>query len=242
MLDIFATDPEAKAARDERDAKFQASKRPEWAFQLRSGKLNGRQPVALKHWRITTPKLDVVEALKELYGGEISEAPNGDYALDTETDRITVIVNASTIESKLIMWSNGLPVHECDGSKYLSPEQDKGKPCHCPRLLDERKELARQMRGPKPNIVVPVRLPQDEDLGQGKYVATAWSFAEDLPRVMSQLQKIDGDAVATLRLEHVEFTTKAGEKREFTKPVLEDFKSLNDAIADEPYGDDEPVF
>ncbi|WP_432118498.1 hypothetical protein [Streptomyces sp. bgisy032] len=233
MLDIFATDPEAKAAREEREQKREAATRPEWSFQFRSGKRVGRQPVSLRHWRITTPKLETAQALKELFGGTIGEAPNGDYALDTERDRIEVIVNASRIESKLIQWADGLPIHECDGSKFLSPEDDKGKPCGCPGLLDERKELAKQRRGPKPNIVVPVRLPQDEDLGQGKYTATAWSFAEDLPYTMRALSRIEGDALCVLRLEHVEYEVK-GEKREFTKPVLDVVSSYNDAIAADP--------
>ena len=234
MLDIFATDPEAKAQREEREQKRDRAVRPEWSFQFRSGKRVGKQPVSLKQWRITTPKLEVAQALKELYGGTIGEAPNGDYAVDTETASIEVIVDASKIESKLIQWADGLPIHECDGSKFLSPEEDKGKPCTCPKLLDERKELAKQRRGPKPNIVVPVRLPQDEDLGLGKYTATAWSFAEDLPYTMRALGKIDGDALCILRLEHIEYTTQSGEKREFTKPVLDVVCALNDAIADDP--------
>jgi hypothetical protein len=233
MLDIFATDPEAKAAREEREAKFEASKRPDWAFQFRSGKRNGNQPVSLQEWRITTPKLETVNALKELFGGTITEAPNGDYALDTTRDTIEVVVDASKIESKLIQWADGLPIHECDGSKYLSPEADKGKPCDCPRLLDERKEKAKQRRGPKPNIVVPIRLPQDEDLGTGKYTATAWSFAEDLPYVMRQLSGINGEALCSLHLEHIEYE-KNGKPQSFTKPVLSVLGSYQDAIAGDP--------
>jgi hypothetical protein len=207
MLDIFATDPEAKAAREEREAKFEASKRPDWAFQLRSGKRSGNQPVSLREWRITTPKLETVNALKELFGGTITEAPNGDYALDTELDRLGVVIDA--------------------------PEADKGKPCDCPRLLDERKEKAKQRRGPKPNIVLPLRFPQDEDLGTGKYTATAWSFAEDLPYVMAQLSRIDGEALCYLRLEYIEYE-KNGKPQSFTKPVLEVLGSYQDAITGDP--------
>ncbi|MGW3724850.1 recombination directionality factor [Streptomyces sp. NPDC000851] len=234
MLDIFATDPEAKAQREEREAAKERATRPDYAFQFRSGKMNGRQPVSFRKWRITTPKLEVANALKELYGGTIGEAPNGDYAVDTDTESIEVIVNASKIESKLIQWADGLPVHECDGSVFLSPDEDKGKPCGCPKILAERKDKAKQRRGPKPNITIPVRLPQDEDLGLGKYTATAWSFAEDLPYTMQALSKIDGEALCVLRLEHVEYTTQSGEKREFTKPVLDVVKAFADAIADDP--------
>ncbi|ADE43473.1 hypothetical protein phiSA1p29 [Streptomyces phage phiSASD1] len=233
MLDIFATDPAAKAAREEREAKFEASKRPAWAFQLRSGKRSGNQPVSLREWRITAPKHDTISALKELFGGVITEAPNGDYALDTELDRLEVIIDASKIESKLIQWADGLPIHECDGSVYLSPEADKGKPCDCPKLLDERKEKAKQRRGPKPNIVLPLRFPQDEGLGLGKYTATAWSFAEDLPYVMAQLSRIDGEALCALRLDHIEYE-KNGKPQSFTKPVLNVIGSYQDAIAGDP--------
>jgi hypothetical protein len=233
MLDIFATDPEAKAQREEREA-ARRPERPEFAFQFRSGKMIGKQPVSLQKWRITTPRLEVAEALKELYGGSIGEAPNGDYAVDTDTNQIEVIVDASKIESKLIQWADGLPVHECDGSKYLSPDDDKGNPCGCPRILADRKERAKQRRGPKPNIVVPIRLPQDEDLGTGKYTATAWSFAEDLPFTMGALADIKGEALCVLRLEHIEYTTKSGEAREFTKPVLDVKGSFQEAISEDP--------
>lgn len=236
MLDIFATDPEAKAEREEREAKSQAAKRPEWAFQFRSGKRNGTQPVSLREWRIVTPKLEVAEALKELYGGTIGEAPNGDYAVDTELDRIEVIVDASKIESKLIQWADGLPVHECDGAKFLSPEEEKGQPCGCPRILAERKEKAKQRRGPKPNIVVPIRLPQDEDLGVGKYTATAWTFAEDFPSAMKVLTAIDGEALCVLRLEYIEWE-KNGKMQSFVKPCLDVVGSYQEAISQDPEPD-----
>ncbi|KOG22012.1 hypothetical protein [Streptomyces viridochromogenes] len=234
MLDIFATDPEAKAAREERESARERATRPDYAFQFRSGgRVNGK-PVSLRQWRITTPKLEVAQAVKELYGGTIGEAPNGDYAVDTDTETIEVVIDASKIESKLIQWADGLPVHECDGSVFLSPDEDKGKPCGCPKILAERKEKAKQRRGPKPNIVLPIRLPQDEDLGLGKYTATAWSFAEDLPYTMKALGRIDGEALCILRLEHVEYTTQSGEKREFTKPVLDVVTSYQDAISADP--------
>lgn len=236
MLDIFATDPEAKAAREEREAKSESMKRPEWAFQFRSGKRVGTQPMSLRTWRIVTPKVEVAEALKELFNGTISEAPNGDYAVDTPLDRISVIVDASKIESKLIQWADNLPVHECDGSVYLSPEDDKGKACGCPKLLDDRKEKAKQRRGPKPNIVVPIRLPLDEDLGTGKYTATAWSFAEDLTYTMQALKRIDGEALCVLRLDYVEWE-KNGEMRSFIKPVLDVIGAYQDAIAEDPEPD-----
>ncbi|MFD3573833.1 hypothetical protein [Streptomyces sp. NPDC058644] len=233
MLDIFATDPDAKAEREEREAKSQAMKRPEWAFQFRSGKRQGTQPVSLRNWRIVTGKLATAEALKELFNGTISEAPNGDYAVDTELDKIEVIVDASKIESKLIQWADGLPIHECDGSKLLSPEEEKGNPCGCPKLLDERKEKAKQRRGPKPNIVIPIRLPLDEDLGTGKYTATAWTFAEDFPYAMRQLKAIDGEALCVLRLEYIEWE-KNGETKSFIKPCLDVVSSYQYAIAEDP--------
>ncbi|MFE9381759.1 hypothetical protein ACFYMO_00760 [Streptomyces sp. NPDC007025] len=237
MLDIFATDPEAKAQREEREEKAQRAQRPSFDFQLRSGMLMGRQPISLKQWRFITPKSATAEHLKELFGGTITEAANGDLAVDTETNAVEVIIDASKVESKLIQWADGLPVHECDGVVFLSPEDDKGKPCGCPKLLDERKEKAKQRRGPKPNIVLPLRLAQDQELGLGKYTATAWSFAEDFPYTMKRLAEIDGEAYCILRLEHIEYKTKAGEKREFVKPVLDVISSFQEAMAEDPEPD-----
>ncbi|MFE4721955.1 hypothetical protein ACFRLW_37260, partial [Streptomyces sp. NPDC056728] len=165
---------------------------------------------------------------------------NGDYAVDTPTDRIEVIVDASKIESKLIQWADGLPVHECDGSVFLSPDADKGKPCGCPRILAERKEKAKQRRGPKPNIVIPIRLPRDEDLGTGKYTATAWTFAEDFPYAMRALAAIDGEALCVLRLEYIEWE-KNGKMQSFIKPHLDVVCSYQDAITEDPT-DGEPPY
>lgn len=240
MLDIFATDPEAARAREEREAKRQAARqaRPTYDFQFRSGKREGRLPVSLRKWRITTPTDSTAERLCGLLGGTLSHLPNGDLAVDTDHDSIEVVVYPKKIEAKLVQWADGLPIHECDGRVSLLPD-DNGQPCGCPPLVEEKKERAKQRRGPKPNIVIPFRLVHGLHLGLGKYTATAWSFAEDLPYIMRELEAIGTDEVlCKLRLEHIEWTTNAGEKRDFVKPVLEPIGPFNSAAAgDEPEPD-----
>lgn len=236
MLDIFATDPEAAAAREEREQKREAARqpRPSFDFQFRSGEMVNRQPRSLRKWRLETPSEDTANALAQLFDGTISTAPNGAYRVDTDRDRIEVVVTGP-VDAKLVQWADGLPIHECDGQTSMLPD-DKGQPCGCPATIQEKKDKAKVRRGPKPNITIPFRLPQDWDLGLGKYTATAWTFAEDLPYTMKALSRVDGDALCVLRLEHVEYTTTSGEAREFTKPVLDVIGSFNDAVAEDPDG------
>lgn len=236
MLDLFATDPEAREKKEATRAP-RNFERPTFDFQFRSGMLKNRLPVSLQQWRVTTPHQSIADAFVENFGGTIGEDRSGQLAVSTDTSEIEIVVTGP-IEAKLIQWQDGFPVHECDGAKFLSHPDDHdlvGTPCSCPPTIEEKKDRARQRppRGPKPNITIPFRLANDYELGQGKYVATAWTFAEDLPWVLAELAEVGGEALCKLGLEHIEYKTQAGEKREFTKPYLKVVGSYNDAIAEE---------
>jgi hypothetical protein len=154
----------------------------------------------------------------------------------TESPAVEIVIAGSkAIEDKLILWGAGGPAHECDGEFSLLPD-DKGEPCGCPRTMAERKDLARRRppRGPSPSINVTFRLAgAGYELGAGKLIATAWSLAEVIHEVKDALDQVDGEALCRLEIEHVEYTTKTGEAREFRKPVITVLGSYNDAIGEE---------
>jgi hypothetical protein len=240
-LRIFDTDPDAKPRKRETKATYE---RP--VFQFRSGmqvfnKAKRRlEPVSLANWRVLTDDPTVAQGISELMGGtpeEYDQTKAMHLHVLTESPSVEIVIAGSrAIEDKLIQWGQGGPVHECDGEYSLLPD-DRGEPCGCPRIMSERKELARKRppKGPSPSINVTFRLAgAGYELGAGKLIATAWSLAEVIHEVKDALDQVDGEALCRLEIEHVEYIDKATqEKREFRKPVITVLGSYNDAIAEE---------
>jgi hypothetical protein len=238
-LRIFDTDPDAKPKPKPKTT----YERP--VFQFRSGmqvfnkQTKRNDPISLANWRVLTDDPSVAQGIAELMGGtaeEYDQTKAMHLHVLTESPAVEIVIAGSkAIEDKLIQWGQGGPVHECDGEFSLLPD-DKGEPCGCPRTMAERKDLARRRppRGPSPSINVTFRLAgAGYELGAGKLIATAWSLAEVIHEVKDALDQVDGEALCRLEIEHVEYTTKDGEKREFRKPVITVLGSYNDAIGEE---------
>jgi len=237
-LRIFDTDPEAKAKADKAAAARDKPKFERPVFQFRSGMQVDRKPVSLAHWRVLTDDPSVAQGIAELMGGTPDEYdPTKDMNLHvlTESTSVEIVINGSkAIEDKLILWGPGGPIHECDGEFYLSPPEDKGQPCGCPRTMAQRKDLARKRRGPSPSINVTFRLAgAGYELGAGKLIATAWSLAEVIHEVKNDLDAIGGEALCRLEIEQVNYVNREGVSVEFRKPVITVLGSYNDAIAEE---------
>ncbi len=230
-LRIFDTDPEA------RPKPRTTSYDNDYAFQFRSGMQRNRKPVSLANWRVLTGDPAVAAAIAQLMGGSPDEwDPTKEMNLQVLTDSPSVeivIDGPDAIEDKLIQWSaQGQPIHECDGEFFLSPAEDKGNPCGCPRTLKQRKDAARKGRGPSPAINVTFRLAHDYDLGRGKLIATAWSLAQVIHEVKNDLAAVGEPALCRLVIEPVEFEID-GETIRYKKPVIEVLGSYNAAIAED---------
>lgn len=239
-LRIFDTDPDAKPK--PRKAKVEYE-RPVFQFrsgmQVRNPDTRRMEPVSLANWRVLTDDPSVADGIAELLGGtseEYDQTKQMNLHVMTETPSVEIVINGSkAVEDKLIQWGQGGPVHECDGEFSLLAE-DKGQPCGCPRTMSERKDLAKRRppRGPAPSINVTFRLAgAGYELGAGKLIATAWSLAEVIHEVKDALDQVDGEALCTLELEHVQYTNKAGIDVSYRKPVITVLGSYSDAIAEE---------
>lgn len=238
-LRIFDTDPDAKPK-----AKPKATyDRP--VFQLRTGMQipDPKNPkrmkgISLPNWRVVTDDEQITEAIAELYGGRSEEydpTKNQPFHVLTETPELEVVINGSrAIEDKLVQWGGpGGPIHECDGVNSLLPE-DKGAPCGCPTTMKERKDRASKGRGPKPSIGVEFTLAgKGEDLGKGKLIATAWTLAGVIHEVKDALDAVDGPALCTLRVNHVEYVSEIHGPVSYYHPEIIVHGSYNDAIAEE---------
>lgn len=224
---IFETDPNAKP---------KATFSDDTVGRFHGGKQENGIPVALPDWRVTTGDPDVAAAITQLMGGtavETDSTSENFIEILTERDKVKVVLSGSdAIASDLKLWNGSALIHHCDGVEFLSPDEDRGKPCRCPALMDDRKAAAKSKRGPAPSIAVTFRLAEDYDLGLFKLQTGSWKLAEVLHEVENALDKIGGEALCSLELELVEYTTKKGRDVSYRKPVIRVLKSFNEAIAE----------
>jgi hypothetical protein len=232
-LRIFETDPDAKPKRISFDDGT--------VGKIHSGKMVGKAPVSLDHWEFSTGDADVSNALAELFHAPVidtgSDAENFLRIEDTGTDTVEIILaGPSAVQADMKQWINGKLFHHCDGVVYLSAPPDNsaeaGDVCGCPRLFKDRKDAAKSMRGPSPSIKILFRLAADPDLGLFAFATSSWTLAEVLYQYEDALESIAGPAVADLKLELVEYTTKQGRNVSYRKPVLERIRAYDDANAE----------
>jgi hypothetical protein len=209
---IFDVDPDARPKKRFQD---------DIVGRFRSGaQVNGR-PLALEEWRITTGDPAVAERVQDLYGGQDAQTwvTQGEDNLEvyTTTSSVAVLLDGpGAIRSGMALWGRNGLIHSCDGETTTD-----GDPCPMAgKTVADRKDAAKAGYGCEPSIQVYFRLADDEDLGKFRFFSGSWSLAGEIADAEAALEKIGGPARGTLTLEVVEFTTKAGAHRRFTKPVV----------------------
>lgn len=223
---IFETDPDARPRPFTDDI----------VGRLHSGRLVNGVPEALAEWRVTTGDPEVAAAVAHLLGGQPEETETTSencIEVITGTDKVKVVIDGpDSITSDMKLWNGSALIHHCDGVEFLSPEEDRGKTCGCPALMEDRKAAAKTRRGPSPSISVVFRLADDYDLGRFRFTTGSWTLAEVLHNVENALDRVGGEALAELHLELVEYTTKKGRDVSYRKPVIRVLKSWNDKAAE----------
>ncbi|MEV7582221.1 recombination directionality factor [Streptomyces erythrochromogenes] len=226
-LRIFETDPNAKPKQIFSD---------DTVGRFHGGKQVDNLPVALSEWRVTTGDPEVAAAVSQLFGGapvETDSTSENFIEILTAADKVKIVLSGpDAIASDLKLWNGSALIHHCDGVEFLSPDEDRGKLCRCPELMEDRKAAAKAKRGPSPSIAVTFRLADDYELGLFRLQTGSWKLAEVLHEVENALNKVDGEALATLELELVEYTTKKGRDVSYRKPTIRVLKSWNDAVAE----------
>ena len=207
-LRIFETDP---------DAEPKPRSRPDIVGRFRAGRREGRSAVTLDTWRVTTGEREVADKIADLYGGtpEEWETDKEDFLeVLTDADKVDVIIgHADDIESDMKLYSaTGALIHHCDGVCSLL-DDDRGEPCGCPPLLYDRKALAREGRGPKPDSRVRFKLAEAPELGTFQMRSSSWDFAKVLHFYQNDVEDQGGPALATMGLETVSFTAKSGPRK-----------------------------
>ncbi|MFD5198832.1 hypothetical protein ACFWM7_01415 [Streptomyces sp. NPDC058375] len=227
---IWETDPDAKP----KERTFSN----DYVGRFRSGRLVGKQPESLNEWRVTTGDPIVAAKIAELFGGEPAawETDKEDSTeILTDTPSVDIIIeNSDALDASMKLFGMSGLVHHCDGVKFLSPEEEKGDPCGCPPAFQDRKDRAKSGRGPKPSVDLTFKLADAPELGLFRFNSGSWELVKVLHNVIADIDKTGGreyaddDTVtekgvavrATLSIENVSYTTKAGRDVSYNKPVI----------------------
>lgn len=222
-LRIFDTDPEA-------EPKPRKNFADDLVGRFRSGYQINNRPASLEKWRVTTGDPDVAARITELLGGDPAQSwdTEGEDNLEvfTEAEMVRVILDSpSAIRSEMVLWGRSSAIRRCDGVEQQGVDADdpaRGQPCACPAAFADRKDAAKKGTGCQPSITVYFRLLDDPDLGRFKFTSGSWSLVRDLHAtdVERQLTELGGPAIASLRLEVVEYG-EGRDKRRFIKPVID---------------------
>lgn len=187
--------------------------------RFRSGRKSQGKLQGLKTWRATSDDKEVTDAIANLLGGKSAEWET------TKTDKWEVITEAETLDITLeylnvqmVLWGSGeggKPVRVCDGTV----RRDAGSHCECPADLKERKAAAKNGLACKPETQALWRLTDLPELGKFKYISSAYTLADTITRLETELADAGGSALATVTLKPVSFESN-GQTIKFTKPII----------------------
>ncbi|MFE9404389.1 hypothetical protein ACFYNY_21900 [Streptomyces sp. NPDC006530] len=207
------------------------------AGRFRQGRIAEGRPHSLDAWRVTTDDAQVAARIAHFQGGEFrSNDGGGQHAYEVLTTRESVRIlmdGPDAVSLRMVRWSMNRLIHECDGSVFLSPEKEKGQPCGCPPMLEDRRASAKEGLGPAPSIEFVFRLAVDPSLGEFHFLTGMWEVAKHLPQLSEELSAVEGPSVCDFATELVTLTTKNGTRVGYRRPVVTVLGSP-DTVAPEP--------
>ncbi|MFI5891963.1 hypothetical protein ACIA5D_17820 [Actinoplanes sp. NPDC051513] len=194
--------------------------------EQRISKNNKPYPAKLETFRITSPSRALVEAVADLYGGQVQPWASNtgpQWQVVTGVSEIPVMVPPQRIDPNMEHWGNGYRDRLCDGET----EKMRDKPCLCAAAVQ-----AGQPFGPrevcKPTTRMSLMLGLVPSLGTFKLESHGWNAAAELPMLANAIEQAPEPVPAVLRVEKREknlFHPDRAEKdqieaRVFMVPVL----------------------
>ncbi|MET9480967.1 hypothetical protein [Streptomyces sp. NPDC006638] len=224
---IWDTDPDAKP-------RERAQYQDDVVGRFRSGRLVGKQPESLNEWRVTTGDPVVAEMITGLLGGEFTEwdtDKEDNLEILTDSASVEIIIDSSDkLDSSFKKFGFSGLEHHCDGVEYLSDDDASlvGTPCGCPAGFQDRKDRAKSGKGPKPSVELTFKLADAPQSGYFRFNSSSWELVKVLHTIFEAIDVTGGaedgkpgaPVRATLSIENVSYTTKAGRDVSYNKPVI----------------------
>lgn len=192
--------------------------------RIRLGKMDGRRPVKLDTFRLTSPTRDLLDRAAVIYGGEVAPwrtGSDGDaFELVTERDALDIIVPPGSVLSQWNeMWGGGGCIRRCDSQReWLS-----GSRCLCPADPADRNELAAKGEACKPTTRLSVALPSLPDLGTWLLVTHGYYAAVELAGTYELLAAASDHGrmiPAILGIDHRSKKRPGQARKDITVPVI----------------------
>lgn len=188
---------------------------------------NGKmRPGKLETLRFTSPSRQIIDAIADLYGGEVKawQANTGpQWEVITGAKEIAVLVPPQRIDPNLEHWGNGYRDRLCDGET----EQLRQRPCLCEQMqANSRRVDARELC--KPTTRMALMLAEVPGMGTFKLESHGWNSAAELPTLAASIESAPQPIPARLEVQVREKKTfdpaaregKQVESRVFMVPVL----------------------
>lgn len=139
----------------------------------------GKRPARLPHWRLTSRDELRLQAVAQVYGGEVQPwaEREGEHEVYTESDQLRVlIIPGQALSQWWEMWTGGGCARRCDGHhEYLSDG-----PCLCPAEYNDRSEQAADGKACKPTTRLAVLLPEVPGIGHWRLETHSYYAAVEL--------------------------------------------------------------
>lgn len=185
--------------------------------RLRMGEKGEKnQPVRLDTWRLTSPSKALLEAARDLWGGEVdvwngSPTEGEQFQLTTDRSSLPVLVPPQDIDSHQFyeLWHASGIKRRCDGELDFVTN----KPCPC-NLLAEREC--------KPTTHVKFFLPDIPDIGTWRLVTHGWNAAAELAQTMRMIHLMFPTTAVVGDLA-IESRTSKGQNPKTLKPETHHF-------------------
>lgn len=184
---------------------------------------NGRaRPDKLEHFRFTSASQPLIEAVRDLFGGEVRPwtSPAGaQWEVVTTSDTLPVVLLPEmALTQWMELWKGGGCERRCDGVVETLTDQ----PCICPADPSERREAAKVGGACKPTTRLSVMVRGLPDVGIWRLEVHGWYAATELMGSL-HLARLSGAGVVEgrLRLEQREKKVPGKPTMKYGVPVLE---------------------
>ena len=189
--------------------------------RIRMGRKEGKRPVKLDNWRLTSTDKTALEEAATIFGGTVgvwTERP-GEWELITDVSELPVmLLPGQTISQWMELWSGGGCQRRCDGANDTISDG----PCRCDPDEPQCKPYTR----------LNVMLPDLRSLGMWRLDSTGWNAAAELAGTAEFLEQATARGVllpARLRIDQ-RVQVKDGQTKKFGVPVIDVNVRLLDAF------------